>query len=584
MRRWLNFVGAAALVAAAACGGEKAAEAPLGAPDASAEAAAVADAYDIVIRNGVIYDGSGGDPSAGGVAINGDRIALVGDVSSATGALEIDAEGQAIAPGFINMLSWALDDLIYDGRGLADVAQGVTLEVFGEGLSFGPWTEEIKAERKARQEDIKYDIEWTTLGEFLEYLEARGVSPNVASFVGATTLRAAVVGYDNIQASPEQLTEMEALAREAMAEGALGIGSSLIYAPANFASTAELTALARVAAESGGMYISHIRNEGHALLEAVDELIEISRASGAPAEIYHLKASGEANWDKLDTVIERVEAARESGLRITADVYTYPASSTGLDAAMPLWVQEGGYERWRERLQDPELRARVVEAIRNPSDDFVSGIVNAGGPEGVLLVGFRNPDLRGYIGKTLAEVAAERGTSPEDTAIDLVIEDGSRVQVVYFSMSEENVAKKIALPWVSFGSDGGAKAPEGLFLAKSTHPRSYGNFARVYAKYVRDENVLTLEDAVRKMTGLPAANLGLKGRGRLEPGHYADVVVFDPATIQDKATFAEPHQLASGVEHVFVNGLHTIAEGEHTGAKGGRVVRGPGWTGWDAAE
>ena len=538
------------------------------------------DNYDVVIRNGVIYDGTGSAPMKGSVAVRGDRVVKVGDVGDAEGIIEIDAEGQAVTPGFINMLSWGVEGLIVDGRGLSDLRQGVTLEVFGEGVSYGPWTEEIKKARKERQTDFVYDIEWSTLGEYLEYLERRGVSPNVASFVGATTLRAVVIGYENRDATPDELEEMQELVREAMREGALGVGSSLIYAPANFANTEELVALASAAGEFDGMYISHMRNEGHKLLEALDELMEIARAADVPAEIYHLKASGESNWHKLDQVIERVEAAQAEGLKITADVYTYPASSTGLDAAMPLWVQEGGFKEWKRRLQDPENRKRVKEEIRNPSDEFTSGIVNAGGPDGVLLVGFRNPDLRKYIGKTLAEVAEERGTSPEDTAMDLVIEDDSRVQVVYFSMSEDNVAKKIALPWVSFGSDGGAFAPKGVFLNRSTHPRAYGNFARVIGKYVRDEKVMPMEEAIRKLTSLPAANLKIRDRGSLKEGMFADIVVFDPAAVTDHATFAEPHQLATGVNHVFVNGVHTVKDGEHTGAKSGRVVRGPGWIGW----
>lgn len=566
----INIVASLALVLTACADG-------LDAPEAKA------GHYDVIIRGGTVYDGSGGPGKVTSVAIEDDRIAAIGPLAGAEAETVIDAEGQAVAPGFINMLSWAVEDLIEDGRSLGDISQGVTLEVFGEGVSYGPWSEEIKRQAKARQSDIVYDIEWTTLGEYLEYLERKGVSPNVASFVGATTLRASVIGYDNRAATPEELDEMQQMVREAMEEGAMGVGSSLIYAPANFANTEELTALVAAAAESDGMYISHIRSEDEELLEAVDELIGIARATGAPAEIYHLKASGRANWSKLDDVIAKVEAAQAEGLSITADMYAYPASSTGLDAAMPLWVQEGGYEKWAERLQDPAIRARVANAITNPSDEFVSGITNAGGPEGVLLVGFRNPELRKYIGMTLAEVAEERGKSYAETAMDLVVEDGSRVQVVYFSMSEDNIKKKIALPWVSFGSDGGSMAPEGVFLEQSTHPRAYGNFARVFAKYVRDEGVLTIEEAIRKLTSLPAGNLKLKDRGMLAPGYYADVVIFDPETIQDKASFAEPHQLSVGVSDVFVNGVQTLKDGTHTGAKAGRVVRGPGWTGWDDA-
>ncbi|WP_395073594.1 N-acyl-D-amino-acid deacylase family protein [Hyphococcus sp.] len=563
----MKHAGAALMLLAAACGNQS---------DAQSQST-----YDVIIKGGTVFDGSGAPGVVEDVAITGDRIAAIGDLSSATALVVVDATGKAVSPGFINMLSWAVEDLIEDGRSLGDLSQGVTLEVFGEGVSYGPWSDTIKAEAKKRQSDITYDIDWTTLGEYLESLERRGISPNVASFVGATTLRASVIGYDNRAATPEQLEQMQEMVREAMREGAMGVGSSLIYAPANFADTNELIALASAAGEYGGMYISHMRSESQQLLEALDELIEIAETAGVSAEIYHLKASGQTNWGKLDQVIAKVEAAHARGLKITADMYAYPASSTGLDAAMPLWVQEGGYEKWAERLKDPVVRARVAEAILNPSPDFFSGITNAGGPEGVLLVGFRNPDLRKYIGKTLAEVAEERGTLYPETAMDLVIEDGSRVQVVYFSMSEENIAKKIALPWVSFGSDGGSMAPEGVFLNESTHPRAYGNFARVFAKYVRDEKILTIEEAVRKLTSLPAGNLKIKDRGKLEPGFYADIVVFDPAAIQDKATFAEPHQLAVGVEQVFVNGAYTIRDGVHTGAKAGRVVRGPGWEGRD---
>ena len=564
-KRWMAAGAIAALAAACGSSGERT-------QDAAVQ-------YDVIIRGGTIYDGTGAPGAPGDIAIEDDRIAAIGDLDGATAATIVDAEGQAVAPGFINMLSWAVEDLIEDGRSLGDIHQGVTLEVFGEGVSYGPWSDAMKAQAKERQSDIYYDIEWTTLGEYLEFLEKKGVSPNVASFVGATTLRASVIGYDNRQATPDELAKMQDMVRDAMKEGAMGVGSSLIYAPANFANTEELTALMSAAGEFGGMYISHIRSEDEELLEAVDELIEIARATNSPAEIYHLKASGRANWGKLDDVIAKVEAAQEEGLRITADMYAYPASSTGLDAAMPLWVQEGGYEKWAERLKDPKVRARVADEILNPTDKFVSGITNAGGPEGVLLVGFRNPELRKYIGKTLAEVSEERGTPYPETAMDLVVEDGSRVQVVYFSMSEDNIRKKIALPWVSFGSDGGSMAPEGVFLEQSTHPRAYGNFARIFAKYVRDEGVLTVEEAVRKLTSLPAGNLGIEDRGRLAPGYYADIVVFDPETIQDKATFAEPHQLAVGVKDVFVNGVWTVKDGEHTGATAGRVVRGPGWDG-----
>ncbi len=543
-----------------------------------------ADSYDAIIRGGTLYDGSGSPGVVADIAIEGDRIAAIGDLKSAKAAHEIDASGKAVAPGFINMLSWAVDDLIEDGRSLGDISQGVTLEVFGEGFSWGPLNDAMKEAMVERQNDVKYDVEWTTLGEYLEFLEKKGVSPNVASFIGATSARIHEVGYENRPATPEELARMQDLVRAAMREGAMGVGSSLIYAPANFASTEELTALVAAAAEFDGMYISHIRSEAGTFLEAVDELIGIARATGAPAEIYHFKASGRPNWAKLDQAIAKIEAARAEGLAVTTDMYAYPASSTGLDAAMPLWVQEGGPEAWIERLKDPAIRARVADEMRNPDVDFENRIEHAGGPDGVLLVGFKNPALRKYQGKTLGEVARERGTPPEETAIDLVIEDGTRVQVVYFVMSEENISKKIKLPFMSFGSDGGSMAPEGVFLNQSTHPRAYGNFARIFAKYVREEKAITIEDAVRKLTLLPATNLKLKDRGKLQEGYFADVVVFDPATIQDHATFQEPHQLSTGVSHVFVNGVLTIDNGEHTGAKAGRVVRGPGWTGWKEAK
>lgn len=542
------------------------------------------ETYDAIIRGGTVYDGTGAPGVTADVGVNVDKVAKIGDLRKAKAVKIIDANGMAVAPGFINMLSWAVDDLIVDGRSLGDIRQGVTLEVFGEGVSWGPLNDAMKTEFRERQDDFKYDIEWTTLGEYLDYLERRGVSPNVASFVGATTARIHEVGYDNRPATDDELARMKDLVRDAMREGALGVGSSLIYAPANFASSAELTALVAAAAEYDGMYISHIRSESGKFLEAVDEIIGIARDTGAPAEIYHFKASGRPNWEKLDQAIAKIEAARADGVAITTDMYSYAASSTGLDAAMPLWVQEGGHDAWVARLKDPAIRARVAEEMRNPADDFENRIEHAGGPDGVLLVGFRDPDLRKYQGKTLGDVSRERGTPPEETAIDLVIEDDSRVQVVYFVMSEENITKKIKLPFMSFGSDGGSMAPEGVFLNHSTHPRAYGNFARVFAKYVREEKSLTLEDAIRKMTFLPATNLKLRDRGKLAQGFYADIVVFDPETIVDHATFKEPHQLSTGVKYVFVNGVLTIDNEQHTGAKAGRVVRGPGWAGWERAQ
>ena len=541
-------------------------------------AAGAPAAYDVVIRGGTVYDGRGGPPFVADVGLRGDRIAAIGDLSEARGRSEVDAEGLAVSPGFVNVLSWATESLIEDGRGMADLLQGVTLEVFGEGWSMGPLNDDLKEVVRQRQGDIRYGVEWETLAEYLDWLVERGVSPNVASFVGATTVRAHVLGFEDRAPTAAELAEMRSLVARAMEEGALGVGSSLIYAPAFYADTDELVALAEEAARHGGLYISHLRSEGNRLVEAVDELIEISRRSGAPAEIYHLKAAGRANWGKLDEVIARVEAARAEGLRITADMYTYTAGATGLDAAMPPWVQEGGLEAWIERLRDPETRSRVREEMLAGTGAW-ENLYLAAGPEQMLLLDFKNPELRHLQGRSLAEVAAERGVHPAELAMDLVIEDGSRVGVAYVLMSEENVRRKVALPWVSFGSDAGAPAAEGVFLRSSSHPRAYGNFARLLGRYVRDEGVIPLQEAVRRLTGLPAANLGIVERGLLRPGYFADVVVFDPARIADHATFEDPHRYATGVVHVWVNGAAVVADGAHTGALPGRVVHGPGRTG-----
>ncbi len=542
-------------------------------------ACACAPDYEVVIRGGTVYDGSGGEPYIADVAIAGDTVAAIGDLSDARGRREIDASGLAVTPGFINMLSWATETLIEDGRSLGDIRQGVTLEVFGEGWSMGPLSDAMKQEMVERQGDIQYAVEWTSLGEYLEYLVQRGVSPNVASFVGATTVRIHAIGFDDRPPTPAEMEAMRGLVREAMEEGALGVGSSLIYAPAFYADTDELIELSKVASQYGGIYISHMRSEGNQLLEALDELITVARAADIPAEIYHLKAAGRSNWEKMAEVFARVEAARAEGLRITADMYTYTAGATGLDAAMPPWVQEGGHDAWLERLQDEGIRARVREEMNTPTDEWENLYLAAGSPDNVLLVGFKNEELKPLTGKTLAEVAAMRGTSPEETAMDLVVEDDSRVGTVYFIMSEDNIAKKVSRSWVSFGSDAESMVPDGVFLESNPHPRAYGNFARLLGKYVRDEGVITLQEAVRRLTSFPAENLGIAKRGALVPGHYADVVVFDPETIQDHATFAEPHQLATGVLHVFINGVQVLDDGEHTGATPGRVVRGPGWRG-----
>ncbi len=534
--------------------------------------------YDVVLRNGIVYDGSGSPGVRADLAIQGDRIAAIGRLTGARGRTEIDVEGMAVAPGFINMMCWANKSLIEDGRSQSDIRQGVTLEVMGEGGSMGPLNDSMKAEMVRRQGDITYDVEWTTLGEYLEYLERRGVSPNVASFIGAATPRTHVLGHEDRAPTPAELDRMRSLVRQAMEEGALGVASSLIYPPGSFAETGELVALARVAAEYDGLYISHMRSEASKLLEATDELLTIAREAGIRAEIYHLKASGQANWPLLDQVIEKVEQARAEGLAITADVYTYPAGSTGLNATMPPWVQEGGFEASLERLRDPATRDRIAREMREEWADGENLFLGAGSPDNILLVGFKNEKLKPLTGKTLAEVAAVRGTSPAETAMDLVLEDESRIGAVYFTQSPENLRRKIALPWVSFCSDSASLAPEGVFLKSSVHPRAYGSFARLLGTFVRDEKILPLEEAIRKLTALPADNLRIENRGRLREGFFADVVVFDPAAIEDHATFAEPHQYATGVAHVFVNGVPVIEDGEHTGATPGRFVRGPGWT------
>jgi N-acyl-D-amino-acid deacylase len=543
---------------------------------------AAATDFDLILRGGTVYDGSGRPPVVADVALAGDRVAAVGDLAWATGARELDVRGLAVAPGFVNMLSWAVDSLIQDPRSLSDIVQGVTLEVFGEGVSMGPLSPALEELAKKEQTSIHYDIDWTTLGEYFASLERRGIAPNVASFLGATTVRMNVIGFDDRPPTADELERMRTMVRQAMEEGALGIGSSLIYAPAFYAQTDELVELMRAAAPYGGMYISHMRSEGNRLLEALDELVAIARQSGAPAEIYHLKVAGRENWGKLDAVVERVERARAEGLRITADMYTYPAGATGLDAAMPPWVQAGGGDKWRERLRDPETRRKVAAEMVTPTDAW-ENLFLAAGPEGTLFLYFKKPELRKYTGRTLAEVARERGKSPEETAIDLVIEDESRVEVAYFLMKEENIERQIGLPWVAFGSDADSQAPEGPFLDGKPHPRAYGNFARVLGHYVRDRRLIPLEEAVRRLTSLPCENLKLRERGRLEPGFFADLAIFDPAKIADHATFEEPQQFATGMVHVFVNGVQVLDGGRHTGAAPGRALRGPGWRGRPAA-
>ena len=527
--------------------------------------------FDVVLRNGVICDGTGSACKPGGIAINGDSIAKVGDVSGARGRTDIDVHGQVIAPGFINMMSGP-DGLFADGRGLSDLMQGVTLEIFGEGESMGPLNDEMRAEAQREQGDIKYPVTWHTLNEGLETLVQHGISPNVASFIGAATPRIYVLGRANRAPTPAELDRMRQVTAQAMQEGALGVASALIYAPGNYAKTDELIALAEVSAKYKGIYISHIRNEGDHEMEAVDELITIARQAHIPAEIYHLKVAGEKNWPNLPQLIQKVETARAEGLKITADMYTYRAGATGLDAAMPPWVQEGGLEAWRKRLQNPATRARVKQEMLT-SDKYDNLMRLAGNPDNVLLVEFKSEKLKPLTGKTLGEVARMRHESPEDAAMDLVVEDDSRVGTVYFLMSEDNIRKQIVLPWVSFGADADPEGIDGVFLKFSTHPRAFGNFARVYARYVRDDKLMTVSEAVRKMTSLPATNLGIARRGLLREGYFADVAVFDRSTIQDHATYDKPRQLATGVSEVFVNGVEVVHDGEHTGAKPGRVVR-----------
>lgn len=522
--------------------------------------------HDIIIRGGTLYDGSGGPAVIADLAIDGDRITAIGKLDGHTGNNEIDATGLAVAPGFINMLSWANESLIQDGRSLSDIYQGVTLEVMGEGESMGPLNDKMRQHTIDRQSDIKYEVAWTSLGEYLQYMEDRGISTNIASFVGASTVRIHEMGYEDREPTETELNNMKQHVRQAMEEGAMGLGSSLPYVPAPFASTEELIALTAVVAEFDGLYISHIRSEADDVFAAVEELIEIVRETGARGEIYHLKVSHKRNWDKLDRVIALIEAARNEGLPVTADIYTYHASSTGLNYDLPTWAKEGGHDELVRRIEDPAIKARIIEDTHMIP------------PEDILLVSFRNEKLRNLTGKTLAEVAAMRGTPPVATALDLIVEDDSRIGTVRFTMSEENIRKKIALPWVSLCSDSGSIAPEPPFTNSQPHPRAYGSFARLLGKYVREEKIITLEDAVYRMTGLPASNLKLKERGKLATGYFADVVVFNPDTVSDQATFQNPHQLATGVRHVFVNGGQVLKNGQHTGATPGRFVKGPGWS------
>ena len=545
------------------------------APPAMAESANIH--HDIIIRNGLIYDGSGKPAYAGEIAIDGDRISYAGPHAPGAGRLEVDAHGKAVSPGFINMLAHPEESLLVDKRALSDITQGVTLEVMGED-SMGPLTPAMKAEMKSHEGDIHYDIDWTTLGEYLERLQSKGIAPNVAAFVGAGTVRINVLGEDNVQPTPAQLLQMRGLVHQAMEEGALGVTTALIYNPNTYAKTPELIALASESARCGGMYIAHMRSEGDRIVEAVQETIDIAKGSGAPAEIYHLKVAGRVNWSKLDAVINQVQAARAAGTRITADMYLYTAGATGLDVSMPAWVQEGGLDKWIARLKDPAIRARVLAEMRDPSPTW-ENLLQRAGAKGALLLEFKNPALKPLTGKTLDEVATMRGVSPEEAAMQLVVEGGSRVGVAYFLMSEDNVRREVALPWVSFGSDASAPAPEGVFLLSNEHPRAYGNFVRVLAKYVRDDKVISLEEAVRKLSALPAQNLSLKDRGMLRKGYFADVVIFDPRTVQDHATYEHPHQLSTGVDEVWINGIQALHNGNATGLPSGRFVRGRAWRG-----
>jgi N-acyl-D-amino-acid deacylase len=534
--------------------------------------------FDVLIRSGTFFDGSGGDGPHVDVALRGDRIAGVGDFKNATAGLTIDARGLAVAPGFINMLSWSNESLIADGHSQSEIRQGVTTEIMGEGDSMGPVNDRIREKMLREQKDIHYEVSWKTLAEYLRFLEKRGISCNVASFIGATTIREYVIGFDDKPPTSEQLDQMRALVRQEMEAGALGIGTSLIYPPAFYAKTAELIELCKVAAQYQGRYISHMRSEGNHLFEALDELLEISRQAHIPAEIYHIKAAGKSNWPKLDKFLARIEAAQKEGLEITADMYTYTAAGTGLDACLPPWTEEGGYPALFKRLRDPTMREKIVREVKTPTDAWENLYLAAGSPDKILLVGFKSEKLKPLTGKSLAEVAKMRGKDPVETLMDLIAEDESRIDSVYFLMSEENVRKEMAKPWISFGSDEASQAPQGVFLKSNPHPRAYGNFARVLGKYVRDEKVISLGEAVRRLSALPATNLGLDHRGFLKEGMFADLVVFDPATIADRATFEHPHQYAVGMKHVFVNGVQVIKEGEHTGATPGRALWGPGKT------
>ncbi len=535
------------------------------------------EGFDTIIRNGMVYDGNGGEPFKADIGIRHDSIAFIGDLSNAHAKKEVDAKGNAVAPGFINMLSWATETLIEDGRSQSDLRQGVTLEVFGEGWSMGPLNETLKKQQQESQGDIKYNVGWNTLGEYLQFLEKKGVSTNIASFVGATTVRMHVIGEDNRAPTPAELDSMKMLVKQAMEEGAMGVGTSLIYPPAFFAKTEELIELCKVAASYGGSYISHMRSEGDKLYESLEELITIAREAKIHAEVYHLKAAGKDNWNKMDSVIRRIERARQEGQDITANMYTYIAGGTGLTATMPPTLQDGGFDKLWKRLQDPAVRASLKKEMNTKTDQWENFFYGVGTPENILVVGFKQDSLKKYTGKTLGVIAKIMGKSPEETAMDLIIRDSTRVECIYFLMDENNVRKQVPLPWLSFGSDEGSYTNEGVFLKSMAHPRAYGNFTRVLGRYSRDEKLLTLAEAIRKLSKLPAVNLRIKNRGELKTGNFADIVIFDPARVKDNASFEKPHQYAEGIMHVWVNGVQVLSEGNHTGATPGRFVKGPGW-------
>ena len=520
--------------------------------------------FDVIIRGGNIYDGTGSPHFAGDIALQSDTIAAMGDLSDAKGKKEINAKGLAVAPGFINMLSWADRSLLMDGRGVSDIKQGITLEVFGEGWSPGP------VKRKPTAKPV--DSLWTTLGGYFQYLLKKGVSPNVASFVGATSIRIHELGHEDRPPNEQELSRMKNLVRQAMEEGAMGLGSSLIYAPADYASTEELIELAKVASEHGGMYITHMRSESDNILGALNETFRISKEANIHSEIYHLKINHARNWNKVDTVIAKIDSAQRAGLRITANMYTYQASATGLTARLPTWVQEGGAVAMRKRLRNPAVRKRVLDEMR-------LGIPTKNSdPKDVMLLGFRLDSLNKlYRGKRLDEVARMHGKDADQTVLDLIIRDKSTIAAIYFLISEDNIKKMLALPYVSFGSDAAAMSDAEIFSEWGTHPRAYGTFARFLGKYVREEKVVSLQEGIRRLTSLPAANLKLNKRGKLSPGSFADVVIFNADSIRDKATFDSPKEYAEGVEHVFINGVQVLENGDHTGAKPGRFLKGPGW-------